>query len=151
MKVFTILIALAMLAGCSGKLPECMPKNSEKFRIRWGDLNETSQTTAGYELTNEGVINLYVRKGSGEPTREKLGKLEEARFCSLVRLINQKILSTQALYVPADQANFIEYENPEYNAYIRGVWNPKYTTEGNKDFREAYDSLQAAVSELGIK
>lgn len=149
-KIIILVLALAF-SSCSlfqkdlVKLP-CLPDDSEKFTIRWGEFVQKDNSFIGYEINAYGVLSFYTKNDKNKDGKvEKITDLEISETCNVLRIANQTIVKTQALFSPGEKSRFVEYTNPSKDVFIIAVWNPQFQTQGSASYRSLYDSLTALV------
>jgi len=144
-------VFVILLSACSSTRKEqiqlpCMDNNYKSFTLRWGEYVLANETYRGYQIDIYGNLFYYVNEPKlKEPKLEGVTKLEPQEVCKILEQANRTILSTQALFSPGERSHFIEYVIPEANVYIRGVWNPIFSTKGSKKYRELFDELMKTI------
>ena len=148
--LFVFSIITLQFVGCSqAKLPPCVPKSSKGVTIRWGEVNSKNNFETFYELNDKCNIQLSIIQSSqSDTTIQKIGKISESEYCNIYKALQDAITKTQALNMPGDIQNYVEYIDRSNSVYFRALWNQEYINAGNKQFRQVFDSLQATVSRL---
>ncbi|TAL67533.1 MAG: hypothetical protein EPN82_13850 [Bacteroidetes bacterium] len=142
--IFTLI--LFIFTGCLSHRPGCMNEGNKGLNLRWGTFISKSGKITGYQLNNEAELSKLIYKGSFDKLNDSiLFSIDEEKYCRLLGMTRDTILSIQALNEPGDSLHFIEYSDPPRNVRMRAVWNAINKTFGSKGFREIYDSLQTLV------
>lgn len=149
MKIKVILLSIiVMIISCNtGKLSEnCVAGYLDSVILRWGGHNLKTNYISGWQI--DGNYDLYeiIRTGEDVDYRlKKIGKVDEQRFCRLVKLTEKNFVQIQALNAPGDSSHFVQYINNKTNTNLRAVWNVRFKTYGSAEFRALYDSLNLFV------
>jgi hypothetical protein len=154
MKLLKLLLLFGILFSSysctSVKLPPCLSEKSQNTILRWGEFSSKSSIITYYELKSDKSISLAIQQDkNSEPKLQTIGKISDESYCRLLKQTKTNILLVQALNVPSETANFLEYIEKENNLTFRAVWNPKHDNKGNKEFKELFAQLQEAVGEAG--
>ena len=151
MKKIKFVILALFAVSCSlfqkeqTKVP-CLPEHSEQFTIRWGECVIKDNSFVGYEINAYGLLSLYTKNDKYKDGKtEKITTIDADGFCRTLKIANETIVKTQALYSPGETSKFIEYTNPNNDVFILAVWNPQFQTQGSASYRNLYDSLMALV------
>jgi hypothetical protein len=78
---------------------------------------------------------------------QKIGKIADTTYCTLLKQARENILKIQVLNVPSDVNNYFEYIDETKNIHFRALWNPTHDNKGNKEFKALFLQLQASVEE----
>ena len=153
-KIIIVLCVISIISlqfvGCTqAKLPPCVPKSSKGVIIRWGEVNSKNHNETYYELNDKCNIQLgIIQNSKSDTTIQKIGKISESEYCNIYKGVQDAITKTQALNMPGDIQNYVEYIDRSNSVYFRALWNQEYTNAGNKQFRQVFDLLQTTVSKL---
>jgi len=139
------LLLLPILVGCSTRIPTCIGKEDKALKISWGVEYTKKKTIEKFVLTTDRKIIFIVNDSS----KSKPSRLSEEQYCNLLNNVQQTILQTQVINEIGDTLNFVEYENPARNIFVRARWNPRFKTKNSVHFRQLFDTLQ--VISLKIK
>ncbi|MFC2130235.1 hypothetical protein ACFLSQ_02255 [Bacteroidota bacterium] len=142
----TVLVSMMGCGSLSDKIKsDCISQNMSEMTLRWGGHNYKTNHLAGYQI--DANLNLYkfVKGSSTEYKTEEIGKVDNDRFCELLKTTKKLFIEIQALNAPGDSSNFVELINPGTNTNLRAVWNVRFKTHGSKEFRALFDSLDLFV------
>lgn len=145
------LLSLSLFGGCvstnRAKGFECVSKQSKNLIIRWGDFDTNYEKTLGYQIESNGVLSMVTNTGTDMNSykTEKICDIDGVKYCRILELTNDLLMKSQAIAMPGEKVNFIEYINPNNGMYLRGFWNPKFKNAGNKEFIKLFDSLMTLV------
>ena len=149
-----ILLAFSMiwLLSCGSSTPTTkknvsQPCNSEILKesiIRWGGHNFKTNNLAGWQIDADSKLYAFSKEGKNSEYKFKeISKLDSEKVCELFMTTQKYFLEIQALNVPSDSSNFVEFINYKTGTNIRAAWNVRFKTHGSAEFRQLYDTLES--------
>jgi hypothetical protein len=130
------------------KTPDCITSNNKDLIIRWGEFSSKSTMITYYEMTTDGKISLAIQEDKNSvPKLQTVGRIPSETYCKLLKQTKENIMKVQALNVPGNRSNFVEYIIKSSNYHFQALWNPDHDNVGNKEFKALFAELQAAVRE----
>lgn len=145
-----ILIFTVAVSCVTNVAPDCLGKDAKDLILRWGEYSSKSSVITYYEIKTDRIISLAVQENkNSEPKLQVVGKISEETFCKLIKQTKANIMLVQALNVPSDVNNFVEYIEKSKSFHFRATWNPNHDNRGNKEFKALFVQLQEAVIEAG--
>jgi hypothetical protein len=144
--IITTVILSFIVSACGSSSDttkeSCLNDSMKGMILRWGGHNYKTNYISGYQIDNKADLYKFEMKNSFEDAKtEKIGNVDEERFCRLLKDTKRFFIEIQALHAPGDTSNFIEFINPVTNTNLRAVWNARYKTYGSREFRALFDSL----------
>ncbi|OGU60839.1 MAG: hypothetical protein A2X64_04540 [Ignavibacteria bacterium GWF2_33_9] len=138
--------------GTTSKVAVCDQPVSKDLIIRWGVVSSQSQMDSFYELNADRTISLGVKESrSSTPKLQEIGKIPLELYCELLKSTRETIMKVQALNVPSDVNNYLEYKDDANNIRFRALWNPNHDNAGNVEFKALYTRYQEAVKAANSK
>ncbi|MDQ1266358.1 MAG: hypothetical protein QG635_1510 [Bacteroidota bacterium] len=154
--LFIALIPLSfILISCGSQnlqKPKCINPQNSSLIIRWGEIYPDGATQAWQLDAFARLSDISKKSNSDNKNDREIAVISEQELCSLIVIIKNAVIKTQALYAPGDTSRFVEYSIPALNSNFRGLWNKKYENVGSEEFRHVYDSLEAIrISYIKVK
>ena len=142
------IIFACFIPGCKSQKAGCQSEINKELKISWGEYYPKEVIMKGYELTNDAELYSITRKLNKDIDLQKIGKLDNEKYCDIVNNLEKMFLKVQVINVPADTSRFIEYSNKTTSVTMRAIWNPVFITETNSSFQFIYDSLQKYMEQI---
>jgi hypothetical protein len=149
---YLLLLILALIStACAQKpvvteKPKCISEKLEGTTISWGLIDNTAKIKYGYELHTDSKLYYFTTSlDKDDYLSTEILKMDNEKYCSIFHYTQYTLSRNQVLYIPGTIQKFIQYNCPQMDLQLRGVWNPEFTKNGSFKYIKIFDSLMTLV------